>query len=283
MPLDKNNVGLTLEMKYLKIIVCILCSVTATTVFAQPGPPPSDTVRSKVQQPLRQREFKAQRAVVFRFNYSYCFPQADLGKRFGVFSNLGGSVGMKFESGWDLRAEGGFIFGRNVLEYSMLDSLRNSDGYLVDKDGFNFNPQLSMRGFNVSAHLGRLFPLDRNRNSGLFVSLGGGFLQHRMHFQSVSNFAPQLQGDYMKGYDRLTNGYYVQEFIGYQYMSSKKMVNFYVGLEFTQGRTQFARNWNYDLMGPDTKTRSDNYWGVRIGWILPIYGANRDEDEFIFR
>lgn len=276
----KNSVGLNNKMSISKVFTAFILVLVSCAGFAQTDTTRKDSTRRPVMLP--PREFKAQRAVLFRFNYTMCIPQADLANRFGAFSNLGGGIGLKLESGWDIRAEGSFLFSRNVVEYSMLDSLRNSEGYLVDQNGFNFQPQLSMRGYTVSAHIGRLFPVGRNRNSGIFFSLGGGFIQHRLHFQNVSSLAPQLQGDYVKGYDRLTNGYYINEFIGYQFMSIKKMVNFYVGLEFAQGRTEHARNWNYDLMGPDTRSRTDNYWGIRIGWILPIYGANRDEDEFIF-
>jgi hypothetical protein len=285
MPFLKNNVGLSFQMKISKALILFFILIPVGGLLAQTD----STVRNRTptpQRPVSKRspgDFKPQRAVMFRFNYTMCIPQADLAKRFGAFSSLGGSIGMKWESGWDLRAEGSFLFGRNVVEYSSLDSIRGSDGYIIDQTGSTFNPQLSLRGFTAGAHLGRLFPVGRNRNSGIFVSLGGGFIQHRLHFQSVSNYAQQLQGDYLKGYDRLTNGSYTTEFIGYQHMSAKKLVNFYVGFEFTQGRTQFARNWNYDLMASDKHNRVDNYWGIRLGWILPIYTANHDEDEFIFR
>lgn len=276
----KNDVGLNLIMVLKKTLLVLVVLLTTMVGFAQ-----TDTTRraakTPVQEPAR-REFKAQRAVLFRFNYTPCFATNDLAKRFGTFSSLGGSVGYKFENGLDIRAEGSFLFGRNIKEYSVLDSLRNSDGYVIDQKGNNYNPSISMRGYTFSAHIGKLFPVSRNRNSGIFVSFGGGFIQHKLHFQNLS-VSPQLSGDYLKGYDRLTNGYMLNEYIGYQFMSIKKMINFYVGLEFVQGTTTYARNWNYDLMGPDNRSRKDNYWGIRFGWILPIYTANKGEDEFIFR
>lgn len=277
----KNDVGLNNKMKLFKASLLTLGILCFTGVWGQ-----TDTIRRDVPPGTAKpqvRQFREQRAVLFRFNYTLCIPGGDLEKRFGAFSNLGGGVGIKLENGWDFRAEGSFLFTRNVNEVSMLDSLRDSEGYIIDQNGNQYNPNLSMRGFTVSAHIGRLFPIDRNRNSGIFVSIGGGFIQHKIHLQNVSGFAPQLQGDYLKGYDRLTNGYMLNEFIGYQFMSPKKMVNFYVGFEFMQGTTQYARNWNYDLRATDNRTRNDNYWGVRFGWILPIYGANKGEEEFIFR
>ena len=263
--------------KSLYTIIFFLLSVVA---MAQ-----TDSTRKAVPEvkPAPPKEFKAQRAVLFRFNYVYTVPTADLAKRFTFIAQLGGSVGMKFESGWDLRAEASYMFSKYVAENNVFDSIAGSNGYLVDRNGYNFYPDISMRGFTVGAHLGRLFPLGRNRNSGILVSVGAAFIQHRLHFQNLSNVAPQVTGEILKGYDRLTNGYTINQFIGYQFMGMNKMLNFYVGLDFAQGRTQYARNWNNDLMGSDERQRADNYWGIRLGWILPIYGTNRGEDEFIFR
>lgn len=278
MPFIKNAVGLTFETMARKVYILLSFLLLTTAVVAQ-----TDSTKEVEQKPAPERSFMSQRAVLFRFNYIYTIPTADLAKRFTFIAQLGGSVGMKFENGWDLRAEGSFMFSKYVAEYSVFDSIANKDGYLVDRSGYNFLPNISMRGFTAGLHLGRLFPLGRNHNSGILVSLGAGFIQHRLHFQNLSSLAPQVSGDILKGYDRLTNGYTINQFVGYQYMSMNKMLNFYVGLDFAQGRTQYARNWNNDLRGPDTRTRADNYWGIRLGWILPIYGTNRGEDEFIFR
>jgi len=279
----KNNVGLATDMK-LKVIFAFLfiIALSATATGQRDSIRTVDSIRPKPK-PSVNRIFTPQRAVLFRFNYTAAIPGGDLVKRFGGFSNLGMSVGLKLESGWDLRIEGGFLFSRNVKEYTVLDSIRNSDGYLTDQNGYNFDPVISMRGYTVGAHIGKLFPVDRNQNSGILVSLGGGFIQHKLHFQKLNNGAPQVTPAYLKGYDRLTNGFVINEFIGYQYLSMKGLINFYAGIEFAQGSTQYARNWNYDLMGPDNRRRRDNYWGIRIGWILPIYGTNKGQDEFYFR
>ena len=278
MPFIKNKVGLTFETMTRKVYIFLFFLLLSAVGIAQ-----TDSTKKVMQKPAAERAFMPQRAFLFRFNYVYTVPTADLAKRFSFIAQLGGSAGIKFENGWDLRAEGSFMFSKYVTEYSVFDSIANNNGYLVDRSGYNFLPDISMRGFTAGVHLGRLFPIGRNRNSGIFVSLGANFIQHRLHFQNLSSLAPQVSGDILKGYDRLTNGYTINQFIGYQYMGMNKMLNFYVGLDFAQGRTQYASNWNNDLMGPDTRTRADNYWGIRLGWILPIYGTNRGEDEFIFR
>jgi hypothetical protein len=266
--------------KYLYILIIF-------TLFIQESSAQTDSLRGdstrkiKVNTPAPPM-YSPQRAVLFRFHYVYSIPQADFAKRYSFFAQLGGSVGMKFESGWDLRLEGNFLFSRFVLENGVFDSIRSSNGFLIDRNGFDFDPQISMRGYSFSAHVGRLFPIGRNQNSGILVSGGIGFIQHRLHFENLNIVAPQVNGDILAGYDRRTNGYYFNEFIGYQYMSTNKLTNFFVGIEFAQGKTQYARNWNNDLMAPDNRERADNYWGIRLGWILPIYTGNRGQEEYIF-
>lgn len=266
--------------RYIYILFALL--LFSASAIAQNNGTTGDSTRKLKTKIARSPLFSPQRVVLFRFNYTYTIPQADLAKRFTFIAQLGGSVGMKFESGWDFRLEGNFLFSRFVAERGVFDSLRGSDGFIIDRNGFNFDPQISMRGYSFSAHVGKLFPLGQNQNSGIFISGGVGFIQHRLHFENLTNFAPQLSGNILDGYDRRTNGIYFNEFVGYQHMSSNKLRNFYVGLEFAQGNTQYARNWNHDLMAPGDSQRRDNYWGIRIGWILPIYTGNRGQREYTF-
>lgn len=269
-------------MRYLLILLISVVALLPVSAQADSTGGVTDTTKKVKNIPNAPLIYSPQRAVLLRFHYVYSLPQADLVKRFTFFAQLGGSVGLKFESGWDIKLEGNFLFSRYVAETGIFDSIRGSDGFLIDKNGFQFDPQVSMRGYSFSAHLGRLFPLGRNQNSGILVSGGVGFLQHRLHFQNSSGIAPQVNGSILDGYDRRTNGYYFNEFIGYQHMSSNKLRNFFIGIEFAQGKTKYARNWNNDLMAPDNRERADNYWGFRIGWILPIYTGNRGQEEYIF-
>lgn len=264
------------------IAILTVFFLVTVSVSAQTDSTTIDSTKKIEIKPAPPMVYNPQRAVLFRFHYVYSIPQADFAKRYTFFAQLGGSVGMKFESGWDLRVEGNFLFSKFVAENGVFDSIKGSNGFIIDRNGFQFDPQISMRGYSFSAHLGKLFPLGRNQNSGIFISGGVGFLQHRLHFQNGNTTAPQISGDLIDGYDRLTNGYYFNEFIGYQHMSANKLRNFFVGVEFAQGKTKYARNWNNDLMAPDDRERADNYWGFRIGWILPIYTGNKGQEEYTF-
>jgi hypothetical protein len=76
---------------------------------------------------------------------------------------------------------------------------------------------------------------------------------------------------YQTGYDRLTNGGMLSQFIGYQYMGVRKKVNFDGGIEFSEGFLKGRRLWNYARNAPDNAREMDVLIGIKVGWILPKY------------
>jgi len=60
-------------------------------------------------------------------------------------------------------------------------------------------------------------------------------------------------------------------------LSKTRLLNFYAGLEFIQAWTQNRREYNFVQMGKDNTTRSDWLYGIRIGWIFPIYSGQSRE------
>jgi hypothetical protein len=88
---------------------------------------------------------------------------------------------------------------------------------------------------------------------------------------------PQLDKTYRKGYDRLTGGFYLSQFIGYMYLDPKKYINFYVGIEFHEGFTKGYRPWQFDINAPDKKSRIDGMAAIKVGWIIPAYRKEKVE------
>jgi len=105
-------------------------------------------------------------------------------------------------------------------------------------------------------------------------------LQHHIRIENKDNNAPQVLGDYKKGYDRLTNGFAAKTFIGYQYLDSKRRFNFYAGFEFYQAWTKNRREYNFDTMSRDNNLYHDYLYSFKAGWILPIY--YRTPDKFYY-
>jgi len=204
-------------------------------------------------------------------SYAIQLPGGDLADRFGINSSLGLAGDFKTKKNFSFGLSGSFIFGNKVKE-DVLASLKNSYGDIIDNSGNIADVLVLERGFTVNANAGWIWPLvGPNPNSGILFKIGGGFLQHKVRIEANKNYVPQIQGEYVKGYDRLTNGLLLTQFIGYQYLSNKRLINFYAGIELMQGFTKNRRDYNFDLMGPDNTNRLDFLYGIRAGWILPIY------------
>ena len=105
-------------------------------------------------------------------------------------------------------------------------------------------------------------------------------MQHKIRIEHQNNVIPQLEGEYIKGYDRLSNGFMLTGFVGYFNMSSSKMANFYIGYEFMQGFTKNRRGFNFDTKESDSKNRLDILSGFKIGWCLLLY--KRTADNYYF-
>jgi hypothetical protein len=203
---------------------------------------------------------------------AFHIPGGNLKDRFGLSSSIGIAFEYKMKSQLSVGIDGAFIFGNNIKETSMLDGLRTSNGDIIDADGNISNILIFERGFTTSFNIGYLLTWNKpNPNSGIFIRMGFGFIQHKIRIEHQNNAIPALEGDYLKGYDRLTNGFLLTEFIGYRYLSNRRLLNFFAGIEFNQGFTQNRRDYNYDLMGPDNTKRIDLLSGIRFGWILPLY------------
>ena len=204
--------------------------------------------------------------------YSYQVPGGDLAKRFGNSSMAELNYAYKLKSNLIFSANGGFIFGDNLKEDSILKNISNSDGFVLGNDGTYADIRLTERGYNFSITFGKLFTFKKpNPNSGIAVMAGLGCIQHKIRIETVNNTVPQLNDDYKKGYDRLTNGMELHESVSYIYFGNHYLVNFYFGFEFIQAFTQNRRDYNFDTMMKDDKKRVDLLFGIRAGWMLPIY------------
>jgi len=198
-------------------------------------------------------------------------PAGDLSQRFGPNLNAGINFMYKTKKNYLIGIDCNYLFGRNIKE-DVLKQLKNSDGFIVDNSGYPADIRLSERILTLNLYFGKIFNvLSANQNSGLLVNIGAGYIQHRIHFFDSQREIAAINGDTRDGYDRLTNGISVSQFIGYLFLGDSRYLNFYAGLEAYQGFTKSVRKLNYDTGLPDTKNRLDMLYGLRFGWILPLY------------
>lgn len=218
---------------------------------------------------------------LFQATYSFQFPGGDLSKRFVNNNAVGLGYLYKSKKNWILGADGFFMFRDSIKDISSLDSIINSDGNIIDGNGTFAEVHLYERGFHMGFKAGKLFPVwGPNRNSGIFILGGMGLLQHKIRIENRDNAAPQISGEYKKGYDCLTNGLALSQFIGYMYLGNTKLVSFYAGIEIVEAFTQNRRSYNFDIMGPDNTRRMDMLYSIKVGWIVPLY--KRVPDPYYF-
>lgn len=208
--------------------------------------------------------------------YGATWTGGDLADRYGFFNQIGFAAGYKIRSNWYFGLEGDFMFGKDIRisNYDLLGHLADSKGNITDQNGDIATVLLFSRGFHANIEVGRVFSaLGHNANSGLFVKVGGGYLNHRIRIETNDQVVPQLEKDYKRGYDRLTTGFNASQFVGYLFMSDNNFVNFYAGFFIQEGFTHNRRTVFYDQ--PDTpvptNTRLDILYGLKAGWLVPVY------------
>ncbi len=216
-----------------------------------------------------------------RFQYSHLLPSGDFEDTFEQANTVGAAFGLKTASNFQFELEGNFMFGSRVNRVGLLSGIANERGDITDSQGELVKISYDLRGFNVFASVGKLFPLKfTNQNSGILTQLGVGYLQHKIFIDYRDGDVFQLSEEMLKGYDRLHSGFAMKQFIGYQHFGKKNLYNFYIGIEVQQGFTKNRREYNYDTQSFDLGRKLDFLYGVRAGWSIPI--RERASEEFYY-
>ena len=203
---------------------------------------------------------------------------ADLSDRFGSHLSTGLGLDLISKNDWLAGIQGVFYFGSNVNE-DVLFSLRNPDGLIFGGNGDIATIQLRMRGIYLGGHVGRMFRFNSKKRSGIRATIGAGLYQHKVRIQDDPVVAvPQLNKTYKKGYDQLSNGLGLTQFIGYQHLGAMRRANFIIGIELTQGFTQNRRSFDFESRTEINNSRFDLAVGIRAQWLIPFYLGESAED-----
>ena len=235
---------------------------------------------------------------MFQVTYAAQFTGLDTRTDYGFTNNIGGSATYKTQSNWLFTGNGNFIFG-NQIKGSRIDllgeSLTTVYGEVIGGGGIPTALAFFQRGLHFQAEVGKLFALEPNPNSGIFVQFGAGYLWNRLRIEyqiEAQNPPYPLTGDYQYGYDKMRGGYALHGEAGYMVLSNTRIYNFAVSLEVTYARTKHLRDYDfrvfYDesgephVMGYNDKSKrfNDLYYGIRLSWIVPVY--QRQPDEFYY-
>lgn len=198
-------------------------------------------------------------------------PMADMAKRFGYNFRLGGGFSVMTGKKWIFGSKVLFIVGNQMKDSVLLSNLVTEENLFIDQNGELKDVALYERGYMIGLSAGKVLPyLQVNQNSGLTVETGLGFIQHKVNIHDRDQTIPQIWNEYKKGYDRLTNGLYLKQFVGYTLYPDNKVTNIRVGLDFVYGFTAGRRSWQFDLEKADTAPRNDILTGISFTWLIPI-------------
>ncbi len=209
-------------------------------------------------------------------NYGLQLPGGDLKDRFGYNSVIGIDYTYKTKKQWEFGAQYQYMFGNQVKDTGMLTDITTESGGIINVNGQFAFVNTFQRGHHLALKGGYLVGgIGPNKNCGFYINAGVGLLIHKVKFINQNEDIPQFNindKEYLPGYDRYTSGVSLTQNIGYRYLSNNGLINFYIGLQFTQAFTKIRRNYQVDYpIDFEKKQRTDLLNGIQIGWILPIY------------
>lgn len=204
--------------------------------------------------------------------YGLHFPAADMEKRYGVSQFAGIALSHKTKTNWMFDLDFTYFFGGDVkIHDSLFKNIVNSSGTITDGNGEAAEVFTYERGYFLIANIYKILPVfAANKNSGLTIGLGSGFMQHKIRVYNPDNTAPQVCGDYKKGYDYLSNGIAFRQYIGYTFFAPRRIYSFRVGFEVIEGLTEGRRSYLFPIGGPDTQKRLDILYGLKLNWTIPL-------------
>lgn len=224
---------------------------------------------------------EARNGVVFGFGAGVDFPGADMAERFGTSFRAGAQVFYKTKSNWVIGPKFDYLFGNNLREDSLLINVIDKYGTFIGNSGERLTVNIYQRGYILGLQGGKIFNLDNsNSDNGIMVLTTLGLMEHKIFIRDREQAIPALLGDYKKGYDRLVNGFVVEQYVGYSYFANNNLLNFYIGLNVSAGFTQGRRDYLFDVMRTDDAKRVDLLFGLKGGWYIPIF--KRKSEEFFF-
>ena len=227
-----------------------------------------------ISQDVKQ-EIKEESDILLSINHSFQIPAGDLANRFGNNSDISISMIYKNKHDFIISLDGGLIVGPNVKEDNLFESIDGNDGVLISQNGEIPIIRLFERGGHLDINVGKYFKFPTQQNeSGILLSIGFGYIYHKILIETIITELPQLNEELLKGYDRLCGGLLTKQFIGYVYFSEKNNIRFLLGLETMQGFTKDLREYNYTTQIHVTQKRIDHLIGIKSGFIIPIKKRN---------
>ena len=224
--------------------------------------------------------------VILTPNFTYNMVLADLKKEFGNNFAIGADVGVKLKNNWSIDFGFKYLFGGDIRQ-NVIDSAFQylvCDGHFIASNGVASSEiELEFRGVSFHLQGGKIIPMSkRYRNSGIWIKAGIGVTQHFMNIKNPEEKIKSLTSEYKKGYDRLTLGLSLYQFVGYAHITKRNLFCVYGGVDFFENFAHRQREFDFSLMRKDNSKLFEAMIGFKIGWIIPLY-KHEPNREFYYR
>ncbi|MBO6117851.1 MAG: hypothetical protein J6P44_04820 [Bacteroidales bacterium] len=218
----------------------------------------------------------------FSASAGWTFPFGEMGNRYSPFFNINADLGWKTAANWIISVDFCFQFGSNnikhIKDYLSVMYTDNDREFIIGADGTDGGVVGYNRNLSFALAVGKIIPVfGSNPNSGLEITLSGGWLQHQIIYEATQSKVFQLEGDYKYGYDRQMRGPMAGLFVGYRHISKKTYANWFAGLQWNTAWTKLTRDYLFDLRSGDDKRYTDHMLTLKVGWMFPFFGRSADK------
>ena len=225
----------------------------------------------------RDSKLEASTKILVKVGMGYDKPMADLADRFGGNINFHMGFERLSVSNWIISTDFTYRFGSDVRE-DVLAGFRLPTDQFLATDGLPADAFLRSRGASLKIGIGKVIGLHtKSPQSGIRLDIGAGILSHYIRVQDENQAINQIFGQYKNAYDRLTRGFSITEYIGYQYLSTDGNLNFNIGFEFNQAFTSGVRLVDFTTNELSPTGRKDFLSGFKVTWLIPLYSGSKGE------
>jgi hypothetical protein len=115
---------------------------------------------------------------------------------------------------------------------------------------------------------------------GLLLQAGASWLEYQYHINNVSNDISQLDGDRIKGYDRLTSGPVGLLEAMYMVEAPRGSYSIFLKGQYCYGPTYSRRAYDFNLARATTGTMYASVFTLQLGVAITLFAL--DENEFFY-